>query len=157
MKRWKQINAYNIDWKREILTYRNVGKDFNQPKKKRKIKKYIPLDTYSDWKANVLDILPKNKKDRDNICHFLHAWQSESENIKELIGLILVPVYMGLFTVYWTLLSKKISLLYLLPASFILLFIITYTVSKAYKEAIQERNFYKELIGIIDEIKEEGL
>ena len=35
-------------------------------------------------------------------------------------------------------------MLYLLPASFILLFIITYTVSKAYKEAIQERNFYKE-------------
>ncbi len=109
----KYFVEYKLNIAYEINTYKHVGRDygdrktanlgwyFNCKRFARRIinkreKKYKICNTYTEWKAHVIDAIPKDRYIYDDMVHWLYKQKRYAENYLDAIKAILIPLYIAI-------------------------------------------------------------
>lgn len=104
---------YNLDLRKELRTYKNIGKDYGnyktadkgwilnvcrylRKKRNKNNKNYFSCNTYSEWKDYILDKVNRNINNYDDLIHFLICERNRQLVKKEAIVIILIPIYISL-------------------------------------------------------------
>lgn len=104
---------YNLDLRKELRTYKNIGKDYGnyktadkgwilnvcrylRKKRNKNNKNYFSCNTYSEWKDYILDKVNRNINNYDDLIHFLIRERNRQLVKKEAIVIILIPIYISL-------------------------------------------------------------
>lgn len=104
----RTYTPYNFDEKYEYKIYSQIGVRYHEEcseKKRKKNRKRLSFDKYSDWEKYFLD---KFLMSDYNVCNFLHylkgnlrVYQMSRECIKNLV----IPIYVAILTIILTIYS----------------------------------------------------
>jgi hypothetical protein len=134
--------AYGLDFQKEFSTYKIIGK-----KKKVKsgtIKKY---NKYSEWKKHVEETFGTIKNNEDAYRFMVRELRSK-ESYKELIIAVVIPVEVGMFSVFYSAgidISELGTILSILVSAILLLVMVTVN----YLECKDEIDFISDFMEII--------
>jgi hypothetical protein len=152
--RKKSFKEYNIDIKYELKTYNHVGFDCNRKSffrrcMNRKERKYKVCNKYSDWEKHIEQIISKNILNYNDMVHWLYRRKRTTYILSECIKAILVPVYVVFLSLLMTLYmnisdSSSVLIMIIVLSLMILVLPVIYL-----RNAMQEINFYKDIIKLI--------
>lgn len=110
--------AYGLDYEKEFSTYKIIGKD-----KKKTKNGALEFHKYSEWKKHIENTFKSIIDDEDAYRFMIRRLRSK-ENYKDLIISAVIPVEVGMFTVFYsagidvseigTILSILVSAIFLL-------------------------------------------
>lgn len=109
----KKYMPYSIDLKYHYRTYKNIGKLYQKEwrkkthcdKKRNNKKRYKNFDTFSQWEQWVFQEFYSNKIiNTKDIIHYLKSYKRKYEQLVEMVGGIVIPLYVVLLTMGMTLL-----------------------------------------------------
>ena len=118
INKYLKNSAYGIDYQKKISTYKIIGKN------KKKIKNgALEFEKYSAWKEYIEKTF-EAIIDNEDAYHFMVRRLRNRESYKELITSAVIPIEIGMFTVFYstgidisnigTILSILISAIFLL-------------------------------------------
>lgn len=117
MKNNKYFKAYGIDLTYEINTYKHIGNDYGDSKTanlgfdfnvlrwmrknvtNKNEKKYKICDKYSEWKKYIIDKLPTNISNKEDMIHFFNKNRIFAVILYDLIKIVLIPIYIAMLEV----------------------------------------------------------
>ena len=100
-----RYNPYNFDIESEFKMYKKIGERdqlFQGKRKKKNARKkhqYVIFSTYNEWKQYVSDkIIDMTENTRINFYYYLRMKMRDSERRKNLVGAVIVPIYMSIIS-----------------------------------------------------------
>lgn len=130
---------YFFNYKYERRTYKYIGKDygnhiiankgyvrnitrwFRKQLYNKNESKYKFCNTYEDWKRYLLEMPIYSGTDRENAIRYLNNHKRLCEMGLDLIKILLIPIYIAIFSVFMSLADgQSVILIMLLPLVIIL-------------------------------------
>jgi len=161
-----KYRPYNIDIEYEYRTYKNIGKDYGNAKnadkglafnfirfirkwRNREQTEYRTCNTYSDWEKHIYNIASLHRGNYVDMLHWFISQHAHAKIYAECVKVILIPIYIALFTIYDRFLGETLNFWSLM----ILILILTVFSTCILHDALQKENFYKDLIQIMEGIE----